>query len=125
MAGEAAEMTNHLGRIEALAEEILLARQQIVDMDRRHNSNREALAQMRRHRLQHADKVWMNFGDVFLKLPRDTCQKLIEQEQASFEDETKGLRAQMQTKARMLAELEGGQLSEGWGLTGMHEREFS
>merc|ERR1712087_123581 len=43
-----AEMLKRITRVEKLGEEILTDRQQVVDLDRRRNTNREALAVFRR-----------------------------------------------------------------------------
>ena len=69
-------------KIETLAEEILVLRQQNIEYNRKKEHNREAVGAMRRGEVQSNNKLWMAYGDLMLKLPRKTLVSVIEKEQA-------------------------------------------
>ena len=79
------EMQNVLDKlikIETLAEEILLMRQQNLEYNRKKEHNREAMGALRRGEIQTNNKLWMTYGDLFVKLPRKNLVNIIEAEQA-------------------------------------------
>ena len=79
------EMQNVLDKlikIETLAEEILLMRQQNLEYNRKKEHNREAMGALRRGEVQTNNKLWMTYGDLFVKLPRKNLVNIIEAEQA-------------------------------------------
>ena len=71
-ASAAASVLDRMQRVELLGEEILTDRQQMVELDRRRNKNREALAALRRIDRQGtevaaAQKHWVCMGETFAK----------------------------------------------------------
>jgi len=62
---------DYLVQTELLAEDVLADKQQIVDLDRKRNSNREALAALHNKvtaPINNPNKTWLNFGGVFIKV---------------------------------------------------------
>ena len=67
--------------IETLAEEILVLRAQNLEYNRKKEHNREAMGAFRRGEVQSNNKLWMTYGDLFVKLPRKNLVSIIENEQ--------------------------------------------
>ena len=61
-------------------------------------------------------KVWLNYGNVFLKLPKEAAEEQIEAEQASLTAEITALRETIAAKAGELRRGEGQTVSKGWDL---------
>ena len=80
------EALDRLIKIEGLAEEILFTREQHMEYHRKREHNREGLGALRRGEVQTSNKLWMIYGDTFLKLPRKTLLSAIESEQAVLGD---------------------------------------
>ena len=66
--------------IETMAEEILTLREQNIEYNRKKEHNREALGAFRRGEIQSNNKLWMTWGDLFLKIPRKNLVSIIENE---------------------------------------------
>ena len=79
---EMQSVLDKLIKIETLAEEILLLRQQNIEYNRKKEHNREAMGALRRGEVQTNNKLWMSYGDLFVKLPRKNLVSVIEAEQA-------------------------------------------
>ncbi|KAG0267500.1 p53 and DNA damage-regulated protein 1 [Mortierella polycephala] len=70
------ELVSNLQKRELIAEEILTNKELIVDYDRRRNSNREALSKLKKD-LSEEKKVWVNLGDLFIKMPKGNVETMI------------------------------------------------
>ncbi|KAI8599730.1 hypothetical protein EDD21DRAFT_379052 [Dissophora ornata] len=92
---------------EIVAEEILVNRELIVDYDRRRNSNREALTKLKKD-LSQEKKVWVNLGDLFIKLPKQNVETIIKRDQETLDAEIEDVREIMKEKVVELEKLEGG-----------------
>ncbi|KAF8946458.1 p53 and DNA damage-regulated protein 1, partial [Entomortierella lignicola] len=92
---------------ELVAEEILTNRELIVDYDRRRNSNREALSKLKKE-LSQEKKIWVNLGDMFVKLPKQNVETMIKKDQATLDSEISDIRDVMKEKVVELEKLEGG-----------------
>mmetsp|Transcript_43818 Transcript_43818/g.114285 ORF Transcript_43818/g.114285 Transcript_43818/m.114285 type:complete len:90 (+) Transcript_43818:215-484(+) len=65
-------------RCEALAEEIAQNRQQMIEFDRKRQSNREAARALRKQIEEDKGKVWAYRGDFFVLQPKTTVIEQIE-----------------------------------------------
>ena len=78
----------YLKEIELAAEDVLSDKQEIVDLDRRRNSNREALRAMDRACADHwrgdESKTWLAMGNSFLRLPSKTAKELLKTGDQTF-----------------------------------------
>ena len=90
--------------IEELAEEILVDRAQIIDYDKKRNSNREALRAIKK---QPENKHWFCIGNSFIKVTHDHCQNILEKDQSYMDNEIKRLHIGLKPKVSKLFELEG------------------
>jgi len=89
-------------KIERLAEEILTLREQMVEYDRKRNYNREALGAFRRGEVQSNNKLWMSFGDSFIRLPRKNLVGMIEEDQVKVNKLIEDGRAQLKKLTKEL-----------------------
>ncbi|KAG0225659.1 p53 and DNA damage-regulated protein 1 [Mortierella sp. GBA43] len=101
------ELLSNFSKRELVAEEILTNKELIVDYDRKRNSNREALSKLKKD-LAHEKKVWVNVGDLFIRLPKTNVETMIKKDQDTLDAEISGIRETMKQKAVELEKLEGG-----------------
>ncbi|KAG0349524.1 p53 and DNA damage-regulated protein 1, partial [Gamsiella multidivaricata] len=94
----------------------------IVDYDRRRNSNREALTKLKKDLVQEK-KVWVNLGDLFVKLPKENVETMIKKDQVTLDAEISDIRETMKEKVVELEKLEGGDGSKAraFQLKGMNK----
>ena len=98
---DAATLVDRLAQAERLGEEVLAERQQMVELDRRRNQNREALAVFRRMDREAGSgpgspppaKHWMCMGESFVRRPQGTARRLLEEDQRRIEREAEEKRA--------------------------------
>eukprot|EP00128_Syssomonas_multiformis_P004626 Colp12_sorted_trinity150504_noHs@19220 len=116
-------ITKELSKLEILGEDILVEKQQIVDFDRKRNTNREALGSFRRK--EHTDKkAWTWIGSMFIKLPSDATIKLLEEDQKRLDSEISQLRDSVKRKSEELMRLQGDeQRMQGFSLKALSEQE--
>ncbi|KAF9906920.1 p53 and DNA damage-regulated protein 1 [Linnemannia zychae] len=79
----------------------------IIDYDRRRNSNREALSKLKKE-LSQEKKVWVNLGEMFVKMPKENVETMIKKDQKTLDDEIADIRETMKQKVVELEQLEGG-----------------
>ena len=82
----------HLREIEEAAEEVLSEKQEIVDLDRKRNQNREAIRALSRKPQENSsnesnDKAWLAMGNCFFELPKKKALNLLEQDQVKLDTE--------------------------------------
>ncbi|KAF9081736.1 hypothetical protein BGX23_000515 [Mortierella sp. AD031] len=53
-------------------------------------------------------KVWINLGDMFVKMPKDSVEKMIKKDQTTLDEEISEIREAMKQKVVELEQLEGG-----------------
>ena len=92
--------------------EVGQGRQQMVELDRSRNANREALAALRRaERAEGAagaasHKYWTLQGDVFVRRRHGSARELLEAEQKRLDGEIEALRQSVKQKTSRLCELD-------------------
>ncbi|CAO3623276.1 unnamed protein product [Cunninghamella blakesleeana] len=109
---------------EHLAEDIIINKQTVIDLDRKRNGNREGLNQIKKNLKDKEKKVWLNFGDMFIRLPTDEAQDLIENDQQTLNEKIDQTRKSIKEKANELQELEGKKSMQGFNLEGMTAKEL-
>ncbi|KAG9302315.1 hypothetical protein G9A89_008807 [Geosiphon pyriformis] len=110
---------------ERIAEDVLTNQQLIVDYDRKRNTNREALTKLRRQPA-HERKLWVNFGDMFIKMENEKVKTLIEKDQKNIDKEIDAVRETVKEKMLQLEKLETGENEKmkGFNLRGMTAKEL-
>lgn len=81
MSKSPAVVQQYLEEVEAAAEEVITDQQEIVTLDRRRNTNREALRQLQTNNLTGKSpnsRTWICVGNMFLKMPKNYVTESIE-----------------------------------------------
>ncbi|XP_022082380.1 p53 and DNA damage-regulated protein 1-like [Acanthaster planci] len=117
----------HLGELEQVAEEVLADKQQIVDLDRTRNGNREGLRCLMKQNQQSRtgeSKSWICFGNMFIKVPGPSAQAMVEQDQKKLDEEIDRLHKELRPKVAKLRDLEGQKKAKGFDLTALSSEEI-
>ena len=117
-AANAASVLDRMQRVELLGEEILTDRQQMVELDRRRNKNREALAALRRVERQGAEvaaaqKHWVCMGETFARHSQAEARAMLEADQSRLDAEIERLRAEVKRKTSTVCELDPTMCGQG------------
>ena len=75
-------MLTYLQEVEEAAENVLADKREVVDLDRRRNANREALAALDKSSKSHwkgdESRTWITMNNCFIQLPTGTAKKLVQ-----------------------------------------------
>ncbi|XP_030831883.1 p53 and DNA damage-regulated protein 1 [Strongylocentrotus purpuratus] len=131
MSGDTNFVLTHLGELEALAEEILTEKQQIVDLDRKRNQSREAVRALKNQtefpsnqKSKKEVKTWVGFGNTFIKLPAKNVKTMLTEDQKKLDEEINELRNGLKPKVAKLREMEGQEEKKGFDLKAMSRDEM-
>ncbi|XP_075032682.1 p53 and DNA damage-regulated protein 1 [Mixophyes fleayi] len=113
--GEPDRVLAYLQEVEGRAEDVLVDRRQIVDLDMKRNQNREALRALSRDNTQ--GPVTVCFGSMFINLPKDKTKEMIQRDQDQLDAEINKLHSQLKLKVNQLYEAQGKPELKGFNLT--------
>ncbi|XP_061217460.1 p53 and DNA damage-regulated protein 1 [Neopsephotus bourkii] len=123
MARDPAFVLRYLAEVEELAEDVLAARQQIVDLDVKRNRNREALRALQKS--QEPDGMAMVcFGSMFIELPAAQTRDMLRKDQEHLDEEINNLRKELRVKVNRLYEAQGKPELKGFNLNPMSAEEM-
>merc|ERR1719431_2529503 len=115
--------------IERCAEEILSAKQEIVDLDRKRNSNREAIRALEKEAKAHYkgsdSKCWLAMGNSFFRLPNRNAVDMLKTDQKKLDISVNTLRSGLKDKVNTLRDKEGKEEMKGFGLVALSKDELS
>ncbi|KAK9507595.1 hypothetical protein O3M35_007418 [Rhynocoris fuscipes] len=112
---------NDLTCIEALAEEILVDRAEIVALDGRRNETRmglRALTKMKKN-------AWVAVGPLMIRMPVDKATEILKTDQNKTDTEVNKLRSNLKVKVNKLRDLEYQDPIPGFNLKALDRTEFS
>jgi len=119
----------YLREVEELAEDILSDRQEIVDLDRKRNANREALSALDKQAKTgwkgDATKTWLSLNNCFIQLPNKTAVSLLKKDQVKLDVEVNKLRSNLKDKVNDLNDKEGKPELKGFGLKALNKDELT
>ncbi|CAH3042187.1 unnamed protein product [Pocillopora meandrina] len=116
----ASQTLQKFAELEELAQEIMEDKQQIIELDKQRNTNREALRMLKKDDKRGlTSKPWVCFGNMFIKLPSSNVQAMLQQDQKNLEEEISRLRKDLKPKVSKLHELEGLPEVKGFDLTAL------
>ncbi|KAK8747867.1 hypothetical protein OTU49_016195 [Cherax quadricarinatus] len=118
----------YLQEVEEAAEEVISDQQEIISLDRRRNTNREALRQLRKNNLTSQNpstKTWICVGNMFLRMPKNIATENIEKEQKQLDTEINNLRNGLSSKVNYLNDLEHKQKIVGTNLKALSPEEWN
>nr|CAB3264761.1 p53 and DNA damage-regulated protein 1-like [Phallusia mammillata] len=110
---------NYLQELEELAEDVLTDKQTIVDLNKRYNANRMALTAINKKVTAppgSADKAWVNFGGMFIKVSKESTKAMLAEDQKELENNIKDLRTKLPAKVNKLRDAEGKEELKGFNL---------
>lgn len=117
---------NYLVEVEEKAEEILADKQQIIDLDRRRNVNREALRAIKKREDAPTNsrmKTWLNFGGMFIKMDTSSAQDMLNSDQSELDSEIENIRTKLHSKVDKLRDAEGKSNLKGFDLKSLSREE--
>ncbi|RMB95735.1 hypothetical protein DUI87_27848 [Hirundo rustica rustica] len=123
MARDPAFVLRYLAEVEELAEDVLAARQQIVDLDVKRNRNREALRALHKD-TEPDEKATVCFGNMFIELPKAKTREMLRQDQEELDEEINNLRKELRVKVNRLYEAQGKPELKGFNLNPMSAEEM-
>ncbi|KAL3183439.1 hypothetical protein MRX96_033558 [Rhipicephalus microplus] len=118
-----ARVKQYLADIELTAETILADKEQVVELDRRRQKNREALRALKQLE-EDIHRPWVCIGNMFMKIPRHRTKELLEQEQEKLENEIGSLRKKLKNNVQSLREMEGRSEVQGFSLEPLSREEM-
>ncbi|XP_070759088.1 p53 and DNA damage-regulated protein 1 [Enoplosus armatus] len=107
---------DYLTEVEEAAEDVLTAKQQIVELDTKRNGNREALNALKQEMLD-IEKVKVCFGNMFIKFPKLKTREMIQKDQEQLDKEINDLRKGLKAKVNRLNEMQGKPELRGYNLS--------
>ncbi|XP_064105243.1 p53 and DNA damage-regulated protein 1-like isoform X1 [Macrobrachium nipponense] len=127
MAQSVERIQQYLIEVEEAAEDIISDQQEIISLDRRRNTNREALRQLQTKSTGNqtsAEKNWICIGNMFMRLPKPFIAESIEREQKQLDTEIKNLRNGLRNKVNHLNDLEDKQETIGTNIKPLSQEEW-
>ena len=114
----------YLADVEEKAEDVLADKQQIVDLDKKRNMNREALRAIQNGvAAPNASKTWLNFGGLFIKVKATSAANMLNSDQQALDDEISRLRKNLHVKVNNLRDAEGKPELQGYDLNALNKSE--
>uniref|UniRef100_A0A8C2T2L6 P53 and DNA damage regulated 1 n=2 Tax=Coturnix japonica TaxID=93934 RepID=A0A8C2T2L6_COTJA len=123
MARDPAFVLRYLAEVEELAEDVLAARQQIVDLDVKRNRNREALRALLKDP-EPDGKAMVCFGSTFIELHKAKAKEMLQSDQEQLDEEINNLRKELRVKVNRLFEAQGKPELKGFNLNPMSAEEM-
>nr|XP_039256129.1 p53 and DNA damage-regulated protein 1-like [Styela clava] len=125
MARNADSVLKYLTEVEEQAEDILSDKQQIVDLDKRRNMNREALRAIKNGvAAPNKSKTWLNFGGMFIKLPSSAATDMLTTDQHYLDEEINSVRTKLHDKINKMRDVEGQSDLKGFDLNALSKTEL-
>eukprot|EP00088_Acartia_fossae_P004416 TRINITY_DN1188_c0_g1_i6.p1 TRINITY_DN1188_c0_g1~~TRINITY_DN1188_c0_g1_i6.p1 ORF type:complete len:162 (-),score=19.56 TRINITY_DN1188_c0_g1_i6:181-624(-) len=121
------EVIKLLQDLENAGEKVLSIRQEIIDLDRRRNSNREAIRSiknMAKTKDISTEKAWIAIGNTFIQIPAKNAEKRLEQDQKELDVAINKLRSRLKDRVNDLRDIEGKEELKGFGLKALDKDEL-
>ena len=128
MATTQSDLLTALAEIELAAEEVLASKQEIIDLDRKRNSNREAIRALEKEAKSHygeESKSWLAMGNSFFRLPNRSAVDMLKTNQKKLDISVNRLRSDLKDKVNSLRDNKGKEELKGFGLVALSQDEFS
>ena len=112
-----------LKQSENLGEEGLADQQQVVELDKRRQTNRQAIRAVKNEREER--KMWVMMGNEFVKVERKVLVSWLENDQKVLDKEINSIRDGLKSKVQALKQLEGEEIPKGFFLEAMSKNDMS
>ncbi|XP_015911914.2 p53 and DNA damage-regulated protein 1 [Parasteatoda tepidariorum] len=109
MAQNTAQCLDYLSKLEETAQDILIDKEQIVNLNRRSNTLREAkrALQAELKKEKPTSKTWLCFGNMFIKCPTPKALTIVEKDETVINEEINKIRDNLKPKVENMRNLEG------------------
>ncbi|XP_008318980.1 p53 and DNA damage-regulated protein 1 [Cynoglossus semilaevis] len=105
----------YMTEIEEAAEDVLTTKQQILDLNIKRNTNREALNALKTA-VCDSEKVQVCFGNMFIKLPTSKTKEILKRDQEQLDMQINDLRKGLKAKVNHVYEMQGKPELRGYNL---------
>ena len=112
-----------LRQSENLGEEVLADQQQVVELDKRRQTNRQAIRAVKNEKEQ--NKMWVMMGNEFVKVQKEVLESWLEGDQKVLDKEINSIRDELKHKVQALKQLEGEEIPKGFFLNAMSKNALS
>ncbi|XP_065065141.1 p53 and DNA damage-regulated protein 1-like [Rhopilema esculentum] len=119
------KVLDRMSKIEALGEEVLTDKQQLVDLDRKKNKNREAINALKKTRNSNESKSWLCIGNTFFRFEDDLIANTLKEDQKELEKEIQSIRNGITGKVSDLHQLEGQKDVKGFSLASLSAEDLA
>eukprot|EP00056_Hartaetosiga_gracilis_P012995 m.210699 g.210699 ORF g.210699 m.210699 type:complete len:134 (-) comp13782_c0_seq3:5361-5762(-) len=105
--------------VEKLADSIVIGKHELVDLDRRHNQNREAIRAIKKESSGYG-KAWLLYGSSgqFFSFPKEEAIDTLQSSQQKIERRKEEVHTTLKDEVAQLQRLQGKELNEGFDLKG-------
>ncbi|XP_059613864.1 p53 and DNA damage-regulated protein 1 [Phlebotomus argentipes] len=103
MKSDAEKTIELLEATERVADKILMNKQEIVELDKRRQANREALREVKK---SDEEKHWISVGCLLVQMTREKAAAMLEKDQRVIEDDIERLRTEQRNLVNELRDLE-------------------
>ncbi|XP_013416442.2 p53 and DNA damage-regulated protein 1-like [Lingula anatina] len=116
------QLIKHVSAIEEVADDILADKQHLVDLDRKRNKTREAVRILSKDK--ESKKTWVCVGNMFIKMPKPTAQKLLDKDFDQIDHQIASLRNGLRPKVQKLRDMENKEDMKGFQLNPLTKAEM-
>uniref|UniRef100_A0A1B0GLE5 p53 and DNA damage-regulated protein 1 n=2 Tax=Lutzomyia longipalpis TaxID=7200 RepID=A0A1B0GLE5_LUTLO len=107
---------------ERVADKILVNKQEIIDLDKRRQANREALRELRKSQ---EGKHWISVGNLLVEMPRKKAEELLVKDQEVIDSDIERLRNEQRKLVNELRDLEHLSPAKGFDMKPLARDEMS
>ncbi|XP_055706902.1 p53 and DNA damage-regulated protein 1 isoform X1 [Phlebotomus papatasi] len=122
MKSDAEKTIEILEATERVADKILMNKQEIIELDKRRQANREALREVRKSEER---KHWIYVGCLLVKMIREKAVALLEKDQRVIDDDIERLRNEQRKLVNELRDLEHLSPAKGFDIKPLASNELS
>ena len=102
---------------------MLADQQQVVELDKRRQTNRQAIRAVKNEKEQR--KMWVMMGNEFVKVEKNVLESWLEGDQNVLDKEINSIRDELKHKVQALKQLEGEEIPKGFFLNAMSKNALS
>ncbi|XP_055546024.1 uncharacterized protein LOC129730597 [Wyeomyia smithii] len=114
-----------LRETERIGDQILVRKQELIDLDKRRQETREATRTIRKNFPREDAKVWITVGSMLMKLSRSKALELLKKDADQIELEIKRIRTEQKVLVSKQRDLEHDSPLRGFDLKPLSSAEIS
>ena len=118
-----AQVMQALQEMEMAAEEVLAEKENSIQLDKRRHQTREALRSLQKDKS--GEKVYLSFGNMFIKMPQDKAKTLLKKDFEQLDDEIGEIRTKLKEKVNKLRDIENKEELKGFDLKALSKEDIA